>query len=152
MTRPYKRPESVLVVLYNEKLEVLVLQREDDASFWQSVTGSMEEGEVPVQTALREVEEETGICLQAPSNTPIAANCLIDCRKVNQYSIRKDWRVRYAPGVDKNFEYVFCAQVASQSEIRLSEHLQYLWLKKTQAIEKVWSTSNKQAIAQFVPN
>jgi len=139
-------------VLYNEKHEVLVLQRDDDASFWQSVTGSMEDGEVPIQTALREVQEETGVCLHAPMNINQSSHCIIDCRLVNQYRIRKDWQVRYAPGIDKNFEYVFCAQISSRSRIHLSEHLQYLWLNKAQATQKVWSTSNKQAIVQFVPN
>jgi len=32
-----KRPESVLVVIYSQALNVLVLQRDDDAEFWQSV-------------------------------------------------------------------------------------------------------------------
>ena len=30
----YKRPESVLVVLYNEHNQVLIMQRNDDADFW----------------------------------------------------------------------------------------------------------------------
>lgn len=41
----YKRPESVLVVIYaNSSGRVLMLQRRDDPDFWQSVTGSLEEG------------------------------------------------------------------------------------------------------------
>jgi len=43
----YKRPESVLVVLYDEHHRILLLQRDDDASFWQSVTGTIETGESP---------------------------------------------------------------------------------------------------------
>lgn len=125
---------------------MLVLQRDDDASFWQSVTGSMEQNEVPVSTALREVKEETGIDVRA------AGHHLIDCRQTNQYIIRQDWRHRYAPGVTRNFEYVFCVQVASDSKITLTEHLSYLWLDKSAAIAKVWSNTNKQAIEAFVPN
>ena len=41
----YKRPESVLVVLYNEHSQVLVMQRNDDPDFWQSVTGTIEADE-----------------------------------------------------------------------------------------------------------
>jgi dATP pyrophosphohydrolase len=142
---PLKRPESVLVVLFNEQQQVLVLQREDDPNFWQSVTGSMEIGEVPVQTALREVLEETGIDI-------VGCKLLIaDCRQVNQYVIREDWRYRYAQGVTTNFEYVFCVQIPAQSAIHLTEHLQYLWLEKSAAIAKVWSATNKIAIEQFVP-
>ena len=41
----YKRPVSVLVVIYAEDTKrVLMLQRRDDPDFWQSVTGSPEEG------------------------------------------------------------------------------------------------------------
>lgn len=140
-----KRPESVLVIMFNEDHQVLVLQREDDPTFWQSVTGSLEDDEVPIQTALREVEEETGIDIV---NTGLI---LADCRQVNQYVIRPDWRYRYAQGVDKNFEYVFCVQIPKLSTIILTEHLDYLWLDKAQAIDKVWSKTNKQAIKQFVP-
>ena len=60
---PFKRPESVLVVLYDEHHRLLVLQRDDDPDFWQSVTGTVEHGEMPEETALREVAEETGIVL-----------------------------------------------------------------------------------------
>lgn len=140
-----KRPESVLVVMYNEHNKVLVLQRDDDPTFWQSVTGSLEDDEVPIQTALREVLEETGVDILA--NKQILA----DCRLINQYVIRKDWRHRYAPGISTNFEYVFCVQIPADSSIVLTEHLQYLWLDKAEAINKVWSVSNKLAIETFVP-
>ena len=56
----YKLPVSVLVVIYAEDTKrVLMLQRRDDPEFWQSVTGSLEEGEpapkpqLPVQPAGR---------------------------------------------------------------------------------------------------
>lgn len=144
-----KRPESVLVVLYNEHKEVLVLQRDDDADFWQSVTGSLELNESPVQTAMREVLEETGIDLH---HRMFTAQQIMDCRQVNQYVIREDWRYRYAKNVTTNFEYVFCAQVPANADIVLTEHLQFLWLSKTEAIKKVWSNTNKQAIFKFVPD
>lgn len=58
----YKRPESVLVVVYvQSSRQVLMLQRRDDPDFWQSVTGSLEDNETPRETALREVKEEIGI-------------------------------------------------------------------------------------------
>lgn len=42
----YKRPVSILVVIYAQDTKrVLMLQRRDDPDFWQSVTGSVEEGE-----------------------------------------------------------------------------------------------------------
>ena len=39
----YKRPVSILVVIYAQDTKrVLMLQRRDDPDFWQSVTGSVE--------------------------------------------------------------------------------------------------------------
>ncbi|MGW8310783.1 MAG: NUDIX domain-containing protein, partial [Thiogranum sp.] len=43
--RSYKRPESVLVVIYTASGEVLMLERQQPAGYWQSVTGSLEWGE-----------------------------------------------------------------------------------------------------------
>ena len=58
----FKRPESVLVVVYTCTGKVLLLRRADIPEFWQSITGSMEWGdEQPAETAARELREETGI-------------------------------------------------------------------------------------------
>lgn len=141
----YKRPESVLVVLYNEHHQVLVLQREDDPDFWQSVTGTMEDGERPIDTAYREVEEETGIALAASQHQ------ITDCGQFNFYDIRPMWRYRYPPGTTQNKEHVFFAQVPSSSVIVLTEHLAYQWLSKADALNKVWSPTNRDAILAFVP-
>ena len=60
MTR-YKQPVSVLVVIYTDDLDVLLLERVDHPGYWQSVTGSRDNGESLAETALREVREETGV-------------------------------------------------------------------------------------------
>ena len=60
MTR-YKNPVSVLVVIYSRDLHILLLERTAHAGYWQSVTGSQAEGESLIETARREVKEETGI-------------------------------------------------------------------------------------------
>jgi len=56
-----KRPESVLVVVYTRAGEVLMLRRTSPRGFWQSVTGSLEWGELPAHAAARELYEETGL-------------------------------------------------------------------------------------------
>ncbi|WP_102796109.1 dihydroneopterin triphosphate diphosphatase [Bowmanella denitrificans] len=136
----FKQPRSVLVVIYDDQHRVLVMQRLDDASFWQSVTGSMETGEQPIETACREVWEETGIDVRALGYT------LIDSRQVNEYEIRPAWRHRYEPGVTRNTEYVFSLKVRSGQTVRLSEHSQFVWLPWSDAAAKVWSATNRQAI------
>jgi len=61
----YKNPNSVLVVIYAESTNrVLMLQRKDDSEFWQSVTGTLEEGETSWQAAVREVKEEMGLIIK----------------------------------------------------------------------------------------
>jgi dATP pyrophosphohydrolase len=139
----YKLPESVLVVVHTPRLEVLLLERADRPGFWQSVTGSRLEGEPLVQTALREVEEETGI--------EAARYELTDWHKQNRYEIYPHWRHRYAPGVTHNTEHVFGLLVPEKLPVRLApgEHLRHLWLPWEQAAEKVFSWSNAEAIREL---
>ena len=60
--KPYKIPESVLVVIHTADLQVLLIERADKPGFWQSVTGSLDRVDEPLlETATRELFEETGI-------------------------------------------------------------------------------------------
>ena len=60
--KPYKIPESVLVVIHTADLQVLLIERADRPGFWQSVTGSIDTlGEPFIDAARRELFEETGI-------------------------------------------------------------------------------------------
>ncbi|OQW93003.1 MAG: dihydroneopterin triphosphate diphosphatase [Beggiatoa sp. IS2] len=141
----YKRPESVLVVIYTAAAEILLLQRCDVPNFWQSVTGSLQETELPRAAAIREVWEETGL---------IAAENLQDCQQENRFVIQPPWRARYAPEVTHNIEYVFTLLLPSRQLIQLSpqEHSVYQWLPCTQALTKVTSYTNRQAITEWVKN
>ena len=83
----YKQPVSVLVVIHTANLDVLLLERADHPGYWQSVTGSCEPGEALIDTAIREVSEETGIdALQYE---------LADWQVRNVYEIYSHWRHRY---------------------------------------------------------
>lgn len=58
----FKLPVSVLVVVHTAELDVLLLERASRPGFWQSVTGSLDFPEEPLEAAAaREVKEETGI-------------------------------------------------------------------------------------------
>lgn len=141
----YKNPNSVLVVIYAEQTQrVLMLQRQDDPEFWQSVTGSMEMGEKPFQTALREVREETGIDIFAQNLS------LYDCKKSVKFEIFPQFRYKYAPDVTHNTEHWFLLGLSDEVEPVLTEHLAYQWLPIEQAMKLTKSPNNAQAIAEFL--
>ena len=153
MDRPYKIPESVLVVIHTPQLDVLLINRADAPDFWQSVTGSKDElGEPLEQTAIREVFEETGI--DCRPGTPLFAG-LRDWGLDNVYDIYPRWLHRYAPGVARNTEHVFGLQVPAGTPVRLNprEHTGYRWLPWRAAADACFSPSNAEAILllpQFV--
>jgi dATP pyrophosphohydrolase len=107
----FKIPESVLVVIYTPEQDVLLIRRADWCT-WQSVTGSKDHLEESwLDTAIREVQEETGIDACHPS-------ChLQDWQLENVYDIYPAWRWRYAPEISRNTERVFGLRVPEMTPI-----------------------------------
>ena len=144
MTNAFKIPESVLVVIHTQDLQVLVMERTGNAGFWQSVTGSRDTPDEAIRTtAAREVLEETGL--------DVARFRLTDWNLCNVYEIYPVWRHRYAPGVIKNTEHVFGLTLPCPLDITLSarEHRDYRWLPYLEAAECCFSASNCEAILQL---
>lgn len=144
--KPPKIPESVLVVVYTPALQVLLIERADRPGFWQSVTGSKDLPDEPLdETARREVAEETGIVVGSPG---IPASALQDWGLRNVYEIYPVWRHRYAPGVTHNTEHVFGLCVPEGTPVVLSprEHLAHAWLPWREAAERCFSPSNAEAV------
>ena len=140
--RPFKIPESVLVVIHTPAREVLLIERADRPGFWQSVTGSLDAPDEPLDlTARREVAEETGI----------TAGLLRDWGLSNVYEIYPVWRHRYAPGVTHNTEHVFGLTVPAGTPVLLNprEHLAHVWLPWREAADRCFSPSNAEAILQL---
>lgn len=139
MTSP-KRPVSVLVVIHTPDRQVLLLERASHPGYWQSVTGSQEDGETLLETARREVEEETGIHA-APEDFK-------DWQVTNVFEIFAEWRHRYAPGVTHNTEHVFSLEVPASQPIRIApeEHLAFCWKPWREAAAQCFSWTNRDAI------
>jgi dATP pyrophosphohydrolase len=139
----YKIPVSVLVLVHTADLQVLLLERADRPGFWQSVTGSQHAGETLLQTAQRELAEETGI-IAAPG-------ALVDWQRQNRFEIYAHWRSRYAPGVTHNTEHVFGLMLPAAQDIVLAprEHLTWQWLPWRAAADRVFSWSNAEAIREL---
>ena len=147
--RPWKIPESVLVVIHTPALDVLLIRRADAADgieFWQSVTGSKDSADEPLTlTAAREVAEETGIdCTEGSALAPQ----LVDWQVRNIYEIYPQWRARYAPGVTRNTEHLFGLCVPERVEPTLNprEHTAWQWLPFREAADACFSPSNAEAI------
>jgi dihydroneopterin triphosphate diphosphatase len=139
-SKPYKIPRSTLIVIYNEVNEVLLIERADHPGYWQSVTGSQDADETLLETATREVMEETGI--------DATAYALTDWQKQSDYEIYAIWRHRYAPGVTHNTEHIFSLRVTGRVAVKLSprEHLQHVWLPIDKAAAMCFSATNREAI------
>lgn len=135
----YKRPRSVLVVVYTLAGEFLLLRRTAPAGFWQSVTGSLRPNETPRNAALRELYEETGLC---------PGGGLQDLRRQVRFPILPAWRARYAPGVRDNLEHWFAVALSGHRLIRLNplEHSEYRWVSAERALRLASSSSNRDAI------
>ena len=127
-----RAPFQILVYLYRvnkaDDLEYAVFQRAD-AGFWQGIAGGGEDDETPLETAMRETEEETGmslsagwIRLQTISSVP-----------VTEFSGRDHWPV------DLHVVPVHCFGVAGEDAVvTLShEHTQMQWLSLKEAQERV---------------
>jgi dihydroneopterin triphosphate diphosphatase len=151
MQKPFKIPESVLVVIHTPAMNVLLLRRADpeDVDFWQSVTGSKDAVDEPFfLTASREVWEETGI--DCRPGTPMASD-LRDWRMENTYAIYPQWAHRYAPGITHNRERVFGLRVPENTAVCLQprEHTVHQWLPWDAAAHVCCSGSNAQAIRRL---
>jgi dATP pyrophosphohydrolase len=125
----------VLIVIYTAGGEFLVMERCRPQGFWQSVTGSLEWGEMADDAARREVIEETGI----------TQGLLRNLQWTQTYEILASFGRKYAPGITRNLEHAFALKLLERVPVTLSptEHVQYKWLPAGEAIETVSSHTNR---------
>ncbi len=139
MPTDYRRPESVLVVIYSDDGQALLLRRRRPFEFWQSVTGSLLPGETHAEAARRELAEETGLGTESRlAYTGVSRQFAIDPR----------WRDRFAPGVVENVEFEWHYRMPRATAIDLckDEHSSYRWLPIAEASAAVWSWTNREAL------
>lgn len=139
MPTDHRRPESVLVVVYTDDGHTLLLHRRRPFDFWQSVTGSLLAGETHEEAARRELAEETGLRTEGHLEyTGVSRQFAIDPR----------WRDRFAPGVVENVEFEWRYRLPETVDVELcgEEHSSYRWLPVAEAVDGVWSWTNRDAI------
>ncbi len=143
-----KIPQSVLVLIHTSDMQVLLIERADHAGFWQSVTGSRDALSEPlIDTAWRELEEETGIRRDMPG-----VSAMVDWDFQQTYEIFPHWRHRYPDGITENVEHVFSICVPRDIAIQLAprEHVRFQWLDWQAAAEACFSWTNACAIRELV--
>jgi dATP pyrophosphohydrolase len=137
-----KIPISVLIIVYTKNKNILLLNKKGKDSMWQSITGSLQINEKPLDAAKRELFEETGI----------VSNNIIDCKKEHIFEIYEMWRHKYEDGITHNTEHVFKLELDDIIDIKLDsdEHDSFEWATRVKAAEKVFSHTNRQAIFDLI--
>ena len=137
-----KIPISVLIIVYTKNKNILLLNKKGKDSMWQSITGSLQINEKPLDAAKRELFEETGI----------VSNNIIDCKKEHIFEIYEIWRHKYEDGVTHNTEHIFKLELDDIIDIKLDsdEHDSFEWVTRVKAAEKVFSHTNRQAIFDLI--
>ena len=110
--------EVHLFRIENNELQFLLLKRSAHKIYpglWQMVSGHIKKGETAVQTALRELQEETGF---KPFRLWVAPN-------INSF---------YSPDEDSvSIIPVFAAQVKDNNVLISDEHSEFKWLNSEEA-------------------
>jgi dATP pyrophosphohydrolase len=136
-----RAPFQILIFPFikNEQglIEYAVFRR-SDGDYWQAIAGGGEEGEVPEQTAIRELQEEAGIPI-CNRMTRLDSKAFIPVVGITgEFTWGND--VFVIP------EYTFGVEVENR-QLKLSkEHREYQWVNYEEAIKMLKWDSNKNAL------
>lgn len=138
---PVDETIRLVKVMIHDGDRVLLLHRKPArGNFWQPITGSIESGEVPIDTARREIAEETGNDSE-PQSMDLRQSFLIE----SQYLAS-----RYPQPIIAS-EIGFAARLDSALPIRVDadEHDGYGWFTFDQAYERIRWTDDREALERL---
>ena len=131
----YRRGVGVMLVNRDGKLFVAArIDNPEDS--WQMPQGGIDEGEEPWATALRELEEETGI-------TPDLVEKLAECPERLRYDLPEEWRAKVWGGKWRGqVQHWFLARfLGSDEDVNLAtadpEFRDWKWVDPRQAAELI---------------
>jgi len=124
-----KQEKSCGCIVINDKNEVLLIHH--NAGHWDFPKGHVEEGETDVQTAIREVKEETNIDVEVNEKY----------RYTTEYSQKED--------VMKEVVYFLAKNVSDDKEEQIEEVSEVKWFKIEDAIEKITYDTSKEILVKL---
>ncbi len=127
----------VKVIVHDRDRVLLLHRRPERGGFWQPITGSIEDGESPDDTARREIIEETG-----QTGEPQALGL------TQSFMIESQYLATLMPVPIIASEVGFTAAFDSRLPIRLDqdEHDEYGWFTFGEAYEKIQWTDDREAL------
>jgi lipoyl(octanoyl) transferase len=138
---PVDETIRLVKVLVHDGDRVLLLHRRPErGNFWQPITGSIEEGELPLATARREIAEETGH-RREPQPMDLTQSFLIESAYL---------AVRHPAPIIAS-EVGFAAQLDSALPVRIDpdEHDDWGWFPFREAYEKIRWSDDREALEQL---
>ena len=130
----------VKVLVHDGDRVLLLHRRPERGNFWQPITGSIEDGELPDATAAREIIEETGQVGQ-PQRLGITQSFLIE----SQYLAAK----YSSPIIASEIAYVTRLDSALPVRIDAAEHDDFGWFTFGEAYERIRWTDDREALEQL---
>lgn len=137
-----RAPFQILAIPFRKRtpMQFCVLHR-SDCDQWQFVAGGGEDSEIPIEAAVREISEETGI--KADSIIKLTSMAYVPANVISERH-RQYW----AKDIYVLPEYHFAFECISN--IKLSnEHLGYEWLSYHDAMSRLTWDSNKTALYEL---
>ena len=117
-------------------LEYALFKR-SDLGFWQGISGGGENNETPLETAKRELYEETGISTDSEYIQLDTTHSI----PVTEFSV-----THWPEDLFIIIQYNFGAYVGDREIVLSQEHTEYKWMKYEQAHELVEFDGNKIAL------
>ncbi len=137
-----RAPFQILAIPYRKgtSMQFCVLHR-SDYDQWQFVAGGGEDTETPIEAAVREISEETGI----KTDNIIK---LVSMAYVPVNVISKRHREHWTKDIYVLPEYSFAFECTHDIELS-NEHLEYDWLSYDEAMTRLAWDSNKTALYEL---
>ena len=132
--------QLVKVLVHDGERVLLLHRRAERGNFWQPITGSIEDGESPDETARRELVEETGHAGE-PRALDLKQSFMIESQFLES---------RYPAPIIAS-EVGFVAKIDSRAPIRLDavEHDTYGWFTFPEAYERIRWSDDREALERL---